>query len=130
MYRWIEHTGELELELEAASDVDIFSESLVAIGELVGNGELGEAIDFHIELAAADRGPLLVDWLNELVYLIETEAFEPSSVGELSIQDGNLKARVEGHRGNPSHLVKAVTLNRLEFGEHAGVWRARVVLDV
>ena len=84
MYEWIEHTGELELAVEAATEADVFSESLAAIGELVGSGEHGEALEFCVELSASDGASLLVDWLNDLVFLIETESFVPSAVGELS----------------------------------------------
>lgn len=130
MYRWIEHTGEQELEVEAENAEGVFAESLVAIGELVGSEELGESVDFPIELTGDDRASLLVDWLNELIFLIETEAFVPADVVEIELGQSGLSARVAGRRGAPSHLVKAVTLNRLQFGERDGVWHARVVLDV
>jgi SHS2 domain-containing protein len=79
---------------------------------------------------ADDPALLLVGWLEELIYLAETEAFVPERIESLDGGDGWLHARVEGHAGEPSHLVKAVTLHRLEFRQHGQSWRARVVLDV
>ena len=60
----------------------------------------------------------------------ETEGFVPERAGELELDDGVLRATVRGHRGEPRHLVKAVTLHRLLFEPEGDGWRARVVLDV
>src|SRR5829696_8044888 len=49
----------------------------------------------------------------ELVYLSEAEQFVPARIASLELADGRLRATVEGHRGEPKHLVKGVTLHRL-----------------
>jgi SHS2 domain-containing protein len=54
----------------------------------------------------------------------------PERIASLELGDGRLRARVEGHRGEPSQLVKAITLHRLEFRQLDDGWRARVVIDV
>jgi SHS2 domain-containing protein len=130
VYRWVEHTAELELEIEAASEAAVFGEALEALAELVGDGS-GPPMTRELEVAADERAVLLVEWLSELVYLAEAERFVPERIDSLELGDGRLRARVEGHRGEPRHLVKAVTLHRLEFRRDDTVgWRARVVLDV
>ena len=54
----------------------------------------------------------------------------PEKVTTLELGPGGLRATVEGFRGRPPHLVKAVTYHGLEFGAKEGrVW-ARAVLDV
>jgi SHS2 domain-containing protein len=130
MFRWVEHTAELELEIEAPSQAGVFEAALEALSELAGDGN-GPAATHELELEADEPALLLVEWLSELVYLGEAEQFVPERVAELELRDGRLRALVEGHRGEPSHLVKAVTLHRLELREDDTVgWRARVVLDV
>lgn len=84
----------------------------------------------EIELEADDRAMPLVEWLNELVYLSEVEQFVPERITALKLREGKLRATVKGHRGKPRHLVKAVTLHRLELGQNNHGWHARVVLDV
>jgi SHS2 domain-containing protein len=130
VFRWVDHTSELELEIEAPSEAAVFAEALTAFAELAGDGS-GPVVLREIEADASDRALLLVDWLNELVYLAETEQFVPERLVSLEVADGKLRAEVEGRRGEPRHLVKAVTLYRLELRRDAKVgWRARVVLDV
>jgi SHS2 domain-containing protein len=130
MFRWVEHTAELELEIEAPSPEAVFDEALAAFAELAGD-EAGSRAMRNVALASHDLPLLLVDWLDELVYLAETEGFVPERIATIHLQENTLEATVEGHVGAPRHLVKAVTLHRLELGgDGEGRWRARVVLDV
>jgi SHS2 domain-containing protein len=130
VFRWVDHTAELELEIEAPSEEGVFEEALVALAELTGDAS-GPPVSRKIEVEAEDHTLMLVEWLSELVYLSETEQFVPERITSLELADGKLRATVEGHRGRPRHLVKAVTLHRLELLRDDRVgWRARVVLDV
>jgi SHS2 domain-containing protein len=133
VFRWVDHTAELELEIEAPSEAAVFAEALVALAELVGDGD-GPPVSREVEVAADDRALLLVEWLSELVYLSELEELVPERIAALELTEGTegrLRATVEGHRGRPRHLVKAVTLHRLELtGDDDAGWSARVVLDV
>lgn len=130
MYRWVEHTGELELHVEAHSAADVFADALAAFAELVGDGSPGEPARREIELEAADQATLLTEWLGELVYLAETQGLVPERVTGFELAGARLRATVEGHVGQPPHLVKAVTYHGLELVREGEGWRARVVLDV
>jgi len=128
VYRWVEHTGELELAIEAPSAEAVLADALAAYRELLGPA-LGKRATHEVDVEAPDRPALLAAWLEELVFLAETEAFVPERA-ELELRADGLRARVEGRRGEPSHIVKAVTYHDLEFSPADDGWRARVVLDV
>jgi SHS2 domain-containing protein len=129
-HRLVEHVGEIELALEATSEAGLFAEAAAAFGELVdGSRPRGEPFRRHVSLAGAERPLLLVDWLNELVFLAEVEGFVPERVERLDLESG-LSATVVGVRGRPRHLVKAATLDDLEVSHDRKGWHARVVLDV
>jgi len=129
-HRFVEHVGEVEVELEADSETGIFASALAAFAELVGAGEGGEPAVHVVELTADDPPLLLVEWLNELVYLAEVEQFVPERLAAIDLLDGRLRATVAGRRAAPRHLVKAVTLSRLELDRDGARWHGRVVLDV
>jgi SHS2 domain-containing protein len=136
VYRWVEHTGEVELQIDAASEEAVFADALAAFAELVGGdgGDGGpDSERREVELEADDRGLLLADWLNELVYLTDAGQFVPERISELELElaCGRLRAIIRGHCGDPRPLVKAASLHRLEYvREREGRWRARLVLDV
>jgi SHS2 domain-containing protein len=130
VFRWVEHTAELELEIEAPSQEAVFGEALAALTELIGHGS-GPRTTRELEVEADEPALLLAEWLSELVYLADAEQFVPERIAALELGEDKLRATIEGHLGEPRPLVKAVTLHRLEFRPDDTVgWRARVVLDV
>jgi SHS2 domain-containing protein len=132
---WAEHVGELELRVTAASEPEVFAEAALALGELLAEEDdagPGAALEWRdVGARAPDRGALLAGWLDELVFLAETEGFVPAAVEDVVLGPGAVRTRVGGRRGSPPHLVKAVTYHRLAFEPApGGGWRAVAVLDV
>jgi SHS2 domain-containing protein len=129
-YSWIEHTAEVELALEGATPEEVFADALAALGELVDDEGRGDAVRRRVELHGETTADLLAAWLDELVFLAETEALVPERAEELSLRGGSLSAVVAGRAGAPRPVVKAVTYHGLRFEHEGGCWRAHVVLDV
>jgi SHS2 domain-containing protein len=130
VFRWVEHTAELELEIEAPTQEAVFGEALAAFAELVGHGS-GPRTTRELEVEADEPALLLAEWLSELVYLADAEQFVSERIAAVELGEDRLRATIEGHLGEPRPLVKGVTLHRLEFQPDDTVgWRARVVLDV
>jgi SHS2 domain-containing protein len=130
MYRWVEHTAEIELRIDAPTQEGLFADALDAFEELVGGDPAGEPARHEVFVLSEDPAIRLVEWLEELVFLAETEDFVPERLSSVEIGDGELRAEVEGRRGRPSHLVKAITYHGLSVEERTDGWHARVVLDV
>jgi SHS2 domain-containing protein len=130
VYRWVEHTAELELEIDADSERAVFEQGFEAIRELLGCGP-GEPMDpKRVIVQATDRAALLAEWLAELAFLAESEGMVPERLISLKLGRSILEAVVEGSRGDPPHLVKAATYHRLALEPGGSGWRATVVLDV
>lgn len=129
-YEWAEHTGELELLIEADGEGGVFAEALTAYRELAGGEGEDEEMVVEIGLNGVDRADLLAQWLDELVYLADTRGFVPERILAIEVWPDALRATVAGRVGSPSPLVKAVTYHDLAFGFDGSRWHARVVLDV
>jgi SHS2 domain-containing protein len=129
VYRWIDHTAELELEIEADSAEAVIGDAVAALRELLGGGE-GAVVARVVEVAAGDRAALLAAFVEELVFLAESEALVPAGVRAVDLGETRLRAEVELERGDPPHLVKAVTYHRLAFERDGDGYRATAVLDV
>lgn len=139
MYRWVDHTSELELHLESTTRVGVFTDALAAIGELLaGDREERErreeeTVPEETVAAAAeaeDDPALLAAWIEELVYLAESRSLIPLGTDEIDVGDGSVSARVRFARGEPRPLVKAVTYHRLALEQVPAGWQGKVVLDV
>ena len=129
MYEWRSHTAEIELHLEASTEEEVFADACDAFGRLIERESGGELATCELELQARDRGALLVDLLEELIYLADTEGFV-SDHAEVELDGDNARVRLRGRRTEVEPLVKAATYHGLEFARRGETWHARVVLDV
>jgi SHS2 domain-containing protein len=131
MFRWVDHTSELELEIESTSEATVFSDALAALSELLSEEPPSEPVERRrVCVTASDRPALLAAWLEELVFLAESEGFEPVSIESLELGLNSVEATVAGRLGAPPPLVKAVTYHRLAFAPSGDGYSASVVLDV
>jgi len=72
-----------------------------------------------------------VNWLNELLYLQETQQETYSRFEILEISDTHLRARVHGRPHRPEgKLIKAVTFHGLEIRHSEDGLEATIVVDV
>ena len=130
-HRYVEHVGEIELALEAPSEAELFAEATAAFRELVdGCAVRREPLTHEVSLGPAEPARLLGDWLDELIFLAEVDAFVPERVAAIELTGASLHATLEGARALPRNLVRAATLHDLELSHEDRVWRAHVVLDV
>lgn len=131
-YRWVEHTAELQLEIDAPTEEAVFADALAALGELLVEDALsqpGDVVSLEVTLAGTDRALLLADWLDELVFHAETEGLVPVGVERIEL-NGSLTAVIRAFRAASRPLVKGITHHGLAFDRAGAGFRATVVLDV
>lgn len=128
-YAWESHTSEAQLYVSAASEEQVFEEAVDAFARLVERDAGGEPASHTVRVEAADRGGLLVALMEELIFLADTEGFIVDRA-VVSLEDGGLRARLEGRRTVVDPLVKAATYHDLGFERRGQEWHARIVLDV
>jgi len=89
---------------------------------------------FRVELSASDHEALLVDWLNELLYLHDVEGRAPAHVKVESASGGRLSAVLSGRLERAPDLVprevKAATFHGLHIAEGADGFSATVIFDI
>lgn len=129
-YRWTEHTGEVQLEIEEPTEAGVYRAALHALAALIAGAGGAEVVVRPLSVEPSDPGVMLARWLDELVYLAETEDLVPEDVEQIDLAGGGLRASVRFRRGRPRHLVKGATYHRLSFEPREGGFAATVVLDV
>jgi len=132
-YAFVDHTAELQLEIEAPSRAAVFSDAVLALGDLLA-GDLrpdGARQTRQLSVRAADDPVLLAAWLDEIVFVAETEGLVPLRAERLDVGTGEVRGAVSFVEGvAPPHLVKGVTYHDLALFRDGETWRARVILDV
>ncbi len=130
---FVDHTSEIGLQVQAGSFGELRAEAARGLARLmlreVPARAEGEARE--IEVSAHDRESLLVDWLNEILYVAETGLWIPLEVEVLEASDTGIRARMRGATVEVSpSMVKAATFHGLEVVETAEGFSAEVILDV
>jgi SHS2 domain-containing protein len=116
MYRFVDHTAELEVELEAGTAEGVLLEALRAFAELAGHGD-GEPVERAVDVSAGDLPALLAAWLEELVFLADSEQLVPE---EGEIRSAALASRASCASPRSPTARQAVTLHRLPFRAENG----------
>jgi SHS2 domain-containing protein len=129
----LNHPAEVRLRVRAPAFGALAAEAGRALGRLLlGTTPPSDAGSWRpIEIHAPDAEALLVDWLNELIYLAETECWIPV---EFRVHTASDTALVVDTRGvsveeTPTR-VKAATFHGLHIGHTPGGLRAEIVFDV
>ena len=132
---FVGHTAEVALRLTADTPGDLCAEACRALGALLRE-EAGFVAAHRdsvrtVAVDAVDADALLVDLLNELIYLAETERWAPSEVEDVEWTPTRVVLRLAGLRlrGAPSR-IKSATHHGLALHRAGGGWEAEVIFDV
>ena len=133
-FELLEHTADVGIRARGATLEEAFEQATLGLAEVLGALRPGSGEQVAVEVSAGDPGALLVDWLNEVLWLHETRGH--AAIAAVRVE------RVTGDRAAGSvtfsstdppadgTFVKAVTYHRLRVGRDADGWLAEVYLDV
>ncbi len=128
----LEHTADLGVRAHGATLEELFEQATLGLAEVLGAWRPGGGEVLPVAVEAGDRGGLLVDWLNEVVYVQEVRGASLAAVDVERVADGRAAGSLTLAPEPPSGgiYVKAVTYHQLKVERRAGGWLAEVYLDV
>jgi SHS2 domain-containing protein len=131
-YEIIEHTADVGITASARTIEELFEQTALGLFEILGAWQPGEGREISIELEPSDDAGLLVDWLNELLFLQDTNdiVFTGLKVGK--VRDGlvatvDVASRAKTLEGT---AVKAATHHQILVERDGDGWVSRVYVDV
>ncbi|OPX20804.1 MAG: hypothetical protein BZ151_02170 [Desulfobacca sp. 4484_104] len=135
-YRLIAHSADLGFRLYGESLADIFVNAAHALyGVMTDRRKIRGLECREVVVEAPDVGDLLVEWLNQLLYLFDATGFLGRDIEVQEITSQRLQARLRGEpldeeRHQLNTGIKAATYHNLEFKETADGWQAKIILDI
>jgi SHS2 domain-containing protein len=124
------------LIVRAESGAELFAAAGTALFDLVCElGAVEERERYELAGEADGVDQLLVDWLNDLVFLFEgtgvvCRRFAFAEWSPTAYRAEAFGEPIDEPRHDPRDLVKAATYHGLSVRELPGRWEARVILDV
>lgn len=132
-YKFLEHTADIKFQAFGKDVEEVFENSVLAMFNSMSKEKIGKEIKKKIKVSGKDYESLLYNFLEELLFLFDSEGFFLGEVEKSGIKDFKLIAEVAGDKAENYELetdVKAVTYNDMFVREEKGKWIGQVVLDV
>lgn len=134
-FQELEHTADWAFRVEGRDLKELFANAAHALASLEAWPTTGcthvstRELTQEIEVSGFDRETLLVNWLNELLYLCEKECASPRTFEILELTDTRLKARVQSKgNGTTSRKIKSVTFHGLRIKQCDQGWEATITV--
>ncbi|MFB3815974.1 MAG: archease [Terriglobales bacterium] len=132
-YEEIEHAADWAFQVRGRDLQELFTNAARAMCSMEQGEPEAETttITRELQVEGVDREGLLVNWLNEILYLEQAKRESYHRFDIIEIDATHLRARVYGAPAeNRQGRIKAVTFHNLEVKKTAGGWEATVVADV
>ncbi len=132
-FKFLEHTADIKFQAFGSSIEKVFKNSALAMFSAMSKEEVKKTKNFRFEVEGKDYESLLYNFLEELLYLFDSEHFFLSGFKSLKIKGMKLEAEIFGDDAKNYDIgidVKAVTYNEMFVKEENRKWISQVVLDV
>jgi SHS2 domain-containing protein len=135
-FEFVDHSGDLGVRVFGESFPQLFEQAAEALTFILTDPKAIRIKETRkILLEAKTDEELLITWLNELVYLFETEGLLFKTYNVFSVHDHHLEALAQGEiyvegRHPIKTTVKAATYHQLKISNDQGVWTAQVIFDL
>lgn len=131
MYRYLEHTADELLEVQAPTFAEALHDAVEGSFELIGKGKKEET-EIEVEASAKTKEDLVVEILQEAVVQCELNELSPTRAEllELNEESPHAKFKIYGEKNPPRNQIKAVTYHLLKVENENGKCTINVLFDV
>lgn len=127
--RWLNRSGQRELEVRAPAPEQLFAAAAVAVGtSLDDRCKADEPDRLPVLLTAPDLSALLAAFLDDILYLASVEGFVGHSVERLEIRELRLRAALTGATCSAPPSVPTIHTVSVERDAAFATWVALIAL--
>ena len=130
----LEHTADVGVAARGKSPEDVFEQATRGLLNITGASADGSGERVEIEVQANDLAGVLVDWLEEVLYLQDARDSVVTDLKVLVAEQKRVAGWVEivpRGRDLEGTAVKAITYHQLEVTQQPdGTWFATVYFDI
>jgi protein archease len=132
----IDHTADIGIIVYGTDLKQVFSNAALGLFNLMADlDNVKEDIKRAVELSAEDTEVLLIEWLNELIYIFDVEHILFSRFEINDLHNSELKATCYGEKVKREHHklkreVKAATYHMLKLNKDKGSYKVQIIFDI
>ena len=131
-YSFLEHTADVRMKVEDGTLPGLFEQALFGMFSFLRPVKRKKEIKRTIELHAPDSTSLLVDFLNEALFLAQSNKEAYESVHFDKLVEHEMRAELKGYKVSAfGEDIKAATYHeaKIERIPKAG-WQAQIIFDI
>lgn len=135
-YEAFEHTADIGLHAYGQNLPELFANAAAGMESLmVAPAQIEARVSREVSAEGHDQVALLIAWLNELIFLFDTEYLLLKRFVISDFTGTSLRATVSGEpydvsRHDLGSAIKAVTWHEAEIRSEATGYRARIIFDI
>ena len=135
-YEVFEHTADIGLHAYGSTLSELFIHAAQGMESLmVPPEQVRIQVSREVEVEGHDSVSLLIAWLNELIFLFDTEflifcQFEIESITETHMRGRASGESYDTQRHELSSAIKAVTWHEAAIEQTDGGYKARLIFDI
>ena len=132
----INHVADVGIVAYGSDAKELFSNAALALFSLITEPEsIEEKLQLDLEVSSEDMDSLLVEWLNELIYLFDVERilFNRFDIRSLTRNELDATCYGEGIDSMKHKIklgVKAATYHMLKLEQNRDGYKAQIILDI
>lgn len=132
-YELLEHPADLRIRVHGECFTELLKNAGYALGDMVlpADRTVNEIREISVEGDSKEQ--ILVRFLNELIYIVQTEfvIFRQFDIDE---KDNGINAICKGFRigqnDSPEYDIKGATYHNLEIKHSDGTYTAEIIIDI
>jgi len=134
-FKFLEHTADIKFQAFGKNLEEVFENSTIAMFKVMSDKKIKPLIKKKIKVNGKDLENLLYNFLEELIFLLDSKNFFLARINKIKINEKKLTAEAEISGDNVEKYetkldVKAITYNEIFVKKIGKNWVAQVVLDV
>ena len=135
-FRYLDHTADLGLEVFGADLPSLFRHAAEGLFDIITDPRtIREKESRLISVEASEREELLIKWLEEFIFLFDTEALLFGSFRITFLDDQTIRAFADGEKYDEARhpiktVIKGATYHQLKIEQKHDVWTARIIFDL
>ena len=132
----IDHTADIGIVAYGTDIKQVFANAAFGLFNLMADlDDFKEDLQRELELSAEDVEVLLVEWLNELIYIFDVEHIIFKRFEIEGLTSTHIKARCFGEKIKPGQHklkreIKAATYHMLRISKEDGGYKVQVIFDI
>ncbi|MDE1925181.1 MAG: archease [Patescibacteria group bacterium] len=131
-YSFLEHTADVRMKVEDGTLPGLFVQALLGMFAFMHPTKRKVKVMRHIIVRSSDSTALLVDFLNEVLYLAQSNKETYDSIHFNKLVQNELRAQLNGYKAASfGEDIKAVTYHEAKITRNNKKgWRAQIIFDI